>query len=129
MVKALFLILLSVLAVNTFALEDGKYVGKNQTTGGRCSLVIEFDGDYANHRNVEYRITIHSKGHFIDCSDMDGNEFETCASASQTNAKSEDEEKSLYMLGLGSDSIQKVYFQDTDFNSTNDVVCLNMKRI
>lgn len=127
--KLMLLLSLSLLSSVAFGgIQEGKYVGRNAKTGGTCSLTFSDEGDYAYHRNVEYRITVHSKGPFIKCKDNEGIEFNNCASGAQTNARNQDE-RSLYILGIESSGIQKIYFQDSDYNSTNDVVCINLRKV
>ena len=111
------------------ALEEGLYIGTNEKTGGQCSLNITDEGSCAYYNNVEYHLIYSSKGPRVDCKDKDQIEFYNCAYGNQTNALRRNDEKSLYLLGLGEDFVQKVYFFDTDFDSTHDVICVNMVKL
>lgn len=124
--KKLALLLCLISSLTTLAaLEDGKYVGINEETGGTCSLRIEYDGDYAFSGQVEYRLTILSRGAFIDCKDYDDVQYDNCGGGSQTNGN---QDKDLYLLGISNNKIEKVYFQSNDYND-KEKVCLNLTKI
>ncbi len=113
------------LAVNA-SLVDGTYMGVNSKTQGECKIDITMDGDYLESRGSEYRVTVHTKGPFIDCKDYDNVEFAGCASGEHTNG---DKERSIYIMLSENDEILKIYFQDSDTNSTNDRECTNFVMI
>jgi hypothetical protein len=126
--KTLIFVLTLTTSLSTLAIEDGNYIGTNEKTGGKCSLTFKLDGDYATYRNVEYRITEHRKDPYIDCKDYDNNEYNSCASGAQTNYQNEEDERSLYILGKTENSLSKVYFLDSDSNSTIVITCVEMNK-
>jgi hypothetical protein len=128
MIKALipiFLLMTTSLFASQFP-ADGTYIGENTKTGGKCKIEIVMDGDYLVSRRAEYRITVHNKGPFIDCSDYQGTEFDGCASGEQVNGS---QSRSLYLLLSNDFQIKKIYFQDDDNNSSNDRECINFRKI
>ena len=122
----LFLILTTSTSAFALSLESGKYRGVNEKTGKKCELQIEDNGDYLYSNRAEYRLSIHTKGPFIDCADYEtGIESKGCASGEQTNGK---EDKSIYLLLSSKNYIEKIYFQ-SDSNDEINKVCLNLKKI
>lgn len=108
-----------------YALEDGKYVGLNVKSNRKCSVEVMFDGDYMKSGGVNYRLTIQTpnkpNGY---CKDYDETSFENCGSGSNENT-----ERTLYIYGVGDNLIEKIEFNNEDFDSTNDKVCINLKRL
>ncbi len=106
-------------------LQDGKYIGVNEKTGGQCTVTVMMDGSYITYGNIEYHLTILGKGPANDYCRLDeGIEFYACGSGIQVNG---DESRSLYIFLNEQSQIQRVEFYDSDFNSLNDKVCLDYK--
>lgn len=124
--KKMIFTLISIFSMSALAyhpISEGVYEGVDERTGKSCSISFEYDGDYAYSNEIEYRITVHTKGPRIKCDDNEGKVYDSCASGFET---SNDEEHSLYILGQTQNSIAKIHFQDSDFDSTNDVFCVNL---
>ncbi len=124
--KLLFTTLIVLNALPAFAtiyLKEGKYVGTEVDSNKRCSVRIEFDGDYLYHRRAEYRMTMVGKGPFNDCKSNEGVEFDYCGGGIQTNGN---EDKSLLLYLASTDQIDRIEFSDSDFDSTNDITCVNL---
>lgn len=87
-----------------------QYVGTIEETGRTCELRLSFtpDADTAYAKKDIYRVTMHTKGPFVKCTDYEGVEFDGCASGEQVNGS---QEKSLYMV-FADGEVQKIYFQN-----------------
>ncbi len=122
--KNMTFVLMMIFSSSLFAisLKDGVYQGVDVKTNGKCKIEISYDGDYLTSRRAEYRMTVLSKGPRVDCSDYEGKTFDGCASGEHTNG---DQSRSIYALLSSNGKIEKIYFQDSDFDSTNDRTCIN----
>jgi hypothetical protein len=82
------------------------------------------DGDYLESRGSVYRLTILSKGPRRDCSDYEDVVYPRCGSGEHTNGL---KDREIYMVLDEDDNIQKIYFHDSDTNSTNDRECVDFR--
>ena len=120
----LALLVLGSLSSYGYTLEDGKYVGKNIKTGRKCSIEVSFDGDYITVKGSSYRITVQQPGPFVLCENGEGTEFDNCGSGYLERGSSY-----LQIYGVDNNAIEEIEINNGNNDSTDDKICINMKKV
>lgn len=94
-------------------IQEGVFVGQLEN-GKSCQVKITHEGEFAYVGRSEFRLTIHTKGPFVQCLDYEGVEYDACASGEHTNGQ---KEKSLYILGSHEKGIEKVYIDGAELRT------------
>lgn len=106
-------------------IEDGGYIGENPDTGKECKIEVLLEGDYINSQGVDYRVTIQSPNRPNSyCADFEGTKYDNCGSGA-----GEGTDAFLQIYGVLGNTIEKILFDNGDFDSTNDKTCINFEKL